>query len=32
MPTWLSPDQCRLYFEKRDLGMEYDLFVAEREA
>lgn len=29
-PTWLSLDQCRLYFESTRLGT-YDLFVAERQ-
>jgi hypothetical protein len=29
-PTWLSPDDCRLYFFKQAPGKQNDIFVAER--
>ena len=30
-PSWLSLDQCRLYFESSRTNDQYDLFVAERD-
>jgi Tol biopolymer transport system component len=31
-PTWISPDGCRLYLgSRRNVGGEFDLFLAERE-
>lgn len=29
-PGWLSPDGCRLYFERSQIGATFDLWVAER--